>query len=53
MRLGDLNGDGIVDVTDEDILKQDWGDCPCCAVDLDGDGTVGDLDLLILLADWG
>ncbi len=53
MRIGDLNGDGVVDQTDADILKQNWGDCRCCAADLDGDGTVGILDLLILLANWG
>ncbi len=52
---GDLNGDGIVDVTDLLLLLGAWGSCsgdPCPA-DLNGDGTVNVADLLILLGNWG
>ena len=53
---GDLDGDGIVGVSDLLILLANWGPCPdCkdCPADLDGDCTVGVADLLILLANWG
>jgi trimeric autotransporter adhesin len=54
--LGDLNGDGVVDVSDLLILLAAWGPCPPsgdCPADLDGDGVVGVSDLLILLENWG
>ena len=51
--LGDVNGDGTVDVLDLLTLLGDWGPCPSCASDLNGDGTVNVLDLLDLLANWG
>jgi photosystem II stability/assembly factor-like uncharacterized protein len=56
-RLGDLNGDGVVNVQDFLMLLSAWGPCPeppaPCPADLDGDGTVGILDFLLLLANWG
>jgi len=51
--LGDLDGDGVVGVTDFLLLLAVWGPCPGCAEDLDGDGTVGVTDFLLLLAAWG
>jgi len=55
-KLGDINGDGIVDVTDFLALLGRWGPCPAppdpCPADLDGNGTVGINDFLILLANW-
>ena len=56
--LGDLNGDGIVNVLDLLALLGAWGVCdepcpPSCTGDLDGDCEVGVLDLLALLANWG
>jgi hypothetical protein len=54
--LGDLNGDGVVDVSDLLILLGAWGPCPPsgdCPADLDGDGAVNVSDLLILLGNWG
>jgi hypothetical protein len=54
--VGDLNGDGVVNVSDLLILLGAWGDCPQgrdCPADLNGDGTVNVSDLLILLANWG
>ncbi len=50
--LGDIDGDGDVDVADLAALLADWGDCPGCPADLDGDGVVGVLDLATLLASW-
>ncbi len=52
---GDLNGDGVVDVSDLLILLAAWGGCPLntCPADLNGDGIVDVSDLLILLANWG
>ncbi len=53
---GDLNGDGVVDVSDVLLLLGAWGPCPedkPCTADLNGDGVVDVTDLLILLANWG
>jgi len=51
----DINGDGVVSVTD--LLSQlaAWGPCPGgpCPADIDGDGQVNVSDLLDLLGDWG
>lgn len=54
--VGDLNGDGVVDVEDVFILLGNWGDCPDagdCPADLNGDNTVDADDLFILLGNWG
>lgn len=55
--LGDLNGDGSVDVSDLLLLFAAWGACPklpaSCPADLNGDGAVDVSDLLILFANWG
>jgi hypothetical protein len=54
VRLGDIDGDGVVDVSDFLKLLARWGPCPepCCLADLDLDGIVGIGDFLILLAHW-
>ncbi len=49
----DLNGDGVVDVSDLLILLGSWGACPGCDADLNSDGVVDVSDLLILLGSWG
>lgn len=51
-RLGDLNGDGVIDTVDITMLLGAWGehDGP---EDLNGDGTVDAADLTILLGNWG
>lgn len=51
--IGDLNCDGVVDVSDLLILLAAWGNCENCPADLNGDGTVDVSDLLVLLANWG
>ena len=50
----DLDGSGVVDVSDFLVLLVQWGPCPAvCNADIDGDGEVGILDFLLLLANWG
>ena len=50
---GDVNGDGVVNVTDLLMVVGAFGPCPGCLEDLDGDGMVGASDILIVLANWG
>jgi hypothetical protein len=55
--LGDLDGDGVVGVSDFLALLAAFGPCPdpcppACPADLDGDCTVGVTDFLILLANF-
>lgn len=53
---GDLNGDGVVDVSDLLLLFAAWGQCPkvgSCPADLNMDGAVDVSDLLILFGNWG
>jgi hypothetical protein len=54
VKLGDIDGDGVVGITDFLKLLARWGPCPedCCLADLDLDGNVGISDFLILLANW-
>ena len=54
--FGDLDGDGVVGITDFLWLLGAWGpcdECGHCPADLDGDCTVGIVDFLTLLANWG
>ena len=54
--LGDLNGDGVVNVFDLLILLDQWGPCddPAdCPADLNQSGSVDVFDLLLLLDNWG
>ena len=55
VKFGDINGDGVVGVTDFLDLLAAWGACveDCCLADLDIDGDVGITDFLLLLANWG
>ncbi len=55
--VGDLDGDGLVGITDFLTLLAAWGPCaapcpPSCPADLDGDCLVGITDFLILLGNW-
>ena len=55
IKLGDIDGDGTVNLVDMLILLASWGACEpgCCLADLDIDGDVGITDFLILLGNWG
>ncbi len=55
---GDVDGDGVVGITDFLALLAAWGPCPdpCpphCFADVNTDCTVGINDFLTLLANWG
>ncbi len=50
-QLGDLNGDGVIDVADVLLVVSSWGQVHTSA-DLNGDGTVNVVDLLILIETW-
>ncbi len=54
IRLGDIDGDGVVGINDFLDLLAQWGACTteCCLADLDFDGDVGIADFLILLGNW-
>jgi len=54
---GDIDGDGLVGVTDLLAVLGAWGPCenpcpPACDADLDADCTVSVSDLLVVLANW-
>ncbi len=49
---GDVNGDGIVNVSDLLGVITYWGGCPACAADLNGDGVVNVSDLLAVISIW-
>jgi hypothetical protein len=51
--LGDVNGDGAVNVEDIVEIIVAWGDPNPGAADLDGDGQAGGSDLAIVLQGWG
>ena len=46
----DLNGDGVIDGTDQAILLGSWGPCSGCPGDLNGDGMVDGVDLAIWMS---
>jgi hypothetical protein len=53
--VGDVNGDGVVDVQDLVHIITNWGPCPpgpACAADLNGDGVVDVQDLVIVIVGW-
>ena len=53
---GDVNGDGVVNVSDILIMIGAWGICgdpTNCPADVNGDGFVNVTDLLIAISNWG
>ncbi|MBI5557643.1 MAG: hypothetical protein HY885_08395 [Deltaproteobacteria bacterium] len=55
---GDINNNGVVNVTDFSILLSQWGRTDCsaaspCSADLNGDGRVNVQDYAILMGDFG
>jgi hypothetical protein len=56
--IGDLDGNGFVNVRDLLTLLGAWGACdepcpPTCTGDTNGDCVINHLDLAVLLANWG
>ncbi len=51
-KIGDINGDGAVNVVDFSILLSKWNTADIGA-DLNGDGIVNVVDFSILLSNWG
>ncbi len=55
--IGDVNGDGTVNVDDLIAVILEWGPCPLppanCPGDVDGDGAVGVDDLIAVILNWG
>jgi hypothetical protein len=49
---GDVNGDGVVDVSDILMLIVAWGPCDGCPEDLNGDGVVNVNDIIQLISYW-
>ncbi|MCH2133996.1 MAG: hypothetical protein MK116_09635, partial [Phycisphaerales bacterium] len=51
--LGDLDGNGVVDVEDLLATLNDWGCEIDCTADVNEDGSVDISDLLTVIANWG
>ena len=50
--LGDVDGNGEVNIIDLLAVIGAWGACDDCIEDLDGDGLVSVSDVLQVIADW-
>jgi hypothetical protein len=51
--MGDVDGNGSVDVDDLVAVILAWGDCPCCAADVDFNDVVNVDDLVAVILTWG
>lgn len=49
---GDVNGDGLANVTDLLAIMDAWGPCDNCDADLNDDGQVNVSDLLEVIGNW-
>jgi hypothetical protein len=50
---GDVDGDGVVNVSDILAIIGEWGSCQGCDSDLNDDGFVNVSDVLLVLDGWG
>ncbi|MHC5026676.1 MAG: choice-of-anchor B family protein [Planctomycetota bacterium] len=50
--IGDVNGDGFVDVQDLVAVITAWGKCNGCVEDITGDGQVDVQDLILVITNW-
>ena len=50
---GDINHDGVVDVSDMVQVYREWGVNPGSPADLNHDGEVNAMDAFIVLVSWG
>ncbi|MDG2292142.1 MAG: dockerin type I domain-containing protein, partial [Phycisphaerales bacterium] len=50
--LGDVTGDGLVNVSDLLAIIAGWGCAGSCAADVNDDGQVNITDLLLVIANW-
>ena len=50
---GDVNGDGVINVSDILLIISEWGPCSACPADVNQDGSVNVTDLLLAIANWG
>ena len=51
--VGDVTGDGVVDVADLLSVIKAWGPCSGCPADINGDSVVNVTDILAIVNDWG
>lgn len=49
----DVNGDGMIGVSDILAVIDSWGACDGCAADINQDGIVNVSDLLLVVGNWG
>ena len=49
--VGDLNGDGLVDLLDLIQVISSWGPCMCLQ-DFNGDGSVDLNDIIVIISHW-
>ena len=52
LTFADIDGDGMVNVTDLLAIMDAWGSCTGCPADLTGDGLVNVTDLLEVIGNW-
>ena len=51
--IGDIDGNGEVEIDDMLALIAAWGQCGSCAADINGDTNVDIEDLLLFISGWG
>jgi len=51
--LGDVTGDGTVDIEDLLVVLASWGTCYGCPADVTNDNVVNEFDIIVLLTNWG